>query len=133
MQRLLMIAGAAMIAFTAQASADGDPEAGSKVFRKCQACHAVGEGARNKVGPTLNGVVDREWGTVEGFRYSPNLMELAEADGRVWDVETLDAYLEKPRDVIPKGRMAFAGLRKEQERADVIAYLAQYNADGTTN
>ncbi|WP_422019360.1 c-type cytochrome [Roseibium sp.] len=132
MKRLLMIAGTALIAFTAQASAEGDPAKGEKVFKKCAACHAVGEGAKNKVGPQLNGVVGRAWGTIDGYKYSATLKEGA-GEGRVWDVETLDAYLLKPRDVIPKGRMAFAGLRKDEDRADVIAYLAQYSEDGTTN
>lgn len=132
MQRLLMIAGAAMIAFTTQAAAEGDAAAGEKVFRKCKACHVVGEGAKNKVGPILNGVVGRDWGVIDGYKYSANLLELAAADGKVWDVETLDAYLTKPKDMIPKGKMAFAGLRKEEDRANVIAYLAQFNADGTT-
>jgi len=130
MQRLLMIAGTALLALTAQANAEGDPAKGEKVFRKCQACHAVGADAKNKVGPQLNGVVGRDWGAIEDYKYSNNLIELG--DGKVWDVETLDAYLTKPKDVIPKGKMAFAGLRKEEDRADVIAYLAQFNADGAT-
>jgi len=130
MQRLLIIAGTALLALTAQASAEGDAAKGEKVFRKCQACHAVGPDAKNKVGPQLNGVVGRDWGAVEGYKYSKALIEMG--DGKVWDEATLDAYLTKPKDVIPKGKMAFAGLRKEQDRADVIAYLAQFNADGTT-
>lgn len=130
MQRLLMIAGTALLALTVQASAEGDPEKGGKVFKKCAACHAVGEGAKNKVGPQLNGVVDRPWGAVEGYKYSKSLVEMG--DGKVWDVESLDVYLTKPRDFIKKGKMAFAGLRKEQDRADVIAYLAQFKEDGTT-
>jgi cytochrome c len=130
MQRLLMIAGTAILALTVQASAEGDPEKGQKVFRKCGACHAVGEGAKNKVGPQLNGIVGRAWGQVEGYKYSKALLEMA--DGKVWDAETLDVYLLKPKDLIPKGKMAFAGLRKEAERENVIAYLAQFNEDGTT-
>jgi cytochrome c len=130
MQRLLIIAGTVLLAATAQANAEGDPAKGEKVFRKCAACHAVGADAKNKVGPQLNGIVGRAWGQVEGYKYSKNLIELG--DGKVWDEETLDAYLTKPKDVIPKGKMAFAGLRKEEERADVIAYLAQYKEDGTT-
>ncbi|MCX2723900.1 c-type cytochrome [Roseibium salinum] len=130
MQRLLMIAGTALLAMTVQASAQGDAEKGEKVFRKCGACHAVGPDAKNKVGPQLNGVVGRQWGTVEDYKYSKALLELGE--GKVWDEETLSAYLEKPKDVIPGGKMAFAGLRKEEDRADVIAYLAQFNEDGTT-
>lgn len=130
MQRLLMIAGTALLALTAQSMAEGDPAKGEKVFRKCGACHAVGENAKNKVGPQLNGVVGSPWGRIDGFKYSKALIEIG--DGKVWDEETLDVYLTKPRDLIPKGKMAFAGLRKEQDRADVIAYLAQYKEDGTT-
>lgn len=130
MQRLLMIAGTALLALTVQASADGDPAKGEKVFKKCAACHAVGPDAKNKVGPELNGIVGRPWGAVEGYKYSANLLELA--DGKVWDDETLDAYLTKPKDLIPKGKMAFAGLKKEDDRENVIAYLNQYNEDGSS-
>lgn len=130
MHRLLMMAGTAILALTAQASAEGDPVKGEKIFKRCAACHAVGENAKNKVGPQLNGIVDAEWGRIDGFKYSNNLVELS--DGKVWDAATLDVYLTKPRDLIPKGKMAFAGLRKEEDRANVIAYLAQYNDDGTT-
>ena len=128
MQRLLMIAGTALLALTVQASAEGDPAKGEKVFKKCAACHAVGPEAKNKVGPELNGIVGRAWGAVDGYKYSANLLELA--DGKVWDEETLDVYLTKPKDLIPKGKMAFAGLKKEDDRANVIAYLNQYNEDG---
>ncbi|WP_422040017.1 c-type cytochrome [Roseibium sp.] len=130
MHRLLMIAGSALLALTAQASAEGDPVKGEKVFKKCAACHAVGENAKNKVGPQLNGVVGSPWGRIDGFKYSKALIEIG--DGKVWDEETLSVYLTKPRDLIPKGKMAFAGLRKEEDRANVIAYLAQYKEDGTT-
>lgn len=120
---VLVLAGLAAPAL----AQDGDPEAGEQVFRRCQVCHAVGEGAANRVGPHLNGVVGREWATVEGFNYSNDLVEGGEA-GRVWDEETLDAYLENPKAVAPRGRMAFPGLRNAQERADVIAYLRQFEA-----
>lgn len=131
MKRLLMIAGTALLAMTAVASAEGDAAKGDKVFKKCKACHAVGEKAKNKVGPQLNGVVDRPLGSVEGFKYSKALLAKAE-EGMVWDAANLDAYLTKPKDFIPKGKMAFAGLKKEADRENVIAYLAQFNADGTT-
>jgi cytochrome c len=130
MQRLLMIAGAAILALTAHASAEGDPEKGAKVFKKCAACHAVGESAKNKVGPQLNGVVGRPWGAIEGYKYSNALIEMG--DGKVWDEENLQVYLTKPKALIKKGKMAFAGLRKEQDRDNVIAYLMQYKEDGTT-
>ena len=130
------VAAFAALAFSGSALAQdltgGDPEAGAKVFNKCRACHMVGEDAKNRVGPTLNGIVGMEWGTVDGFKYSSSLTEIAAAEGKRWDLATLSAYLEKPRDVIPKGRMAFAGLRKAEERADVIAYLATFGPDGAT-
>lgn len=124
MRRMLMIAGAAMLALTAHANAEGDAAKGEKVFKKCKACHDVGEGAKNKVGPQLNGIVGRAWGTAEGFKYSPALMGMAE--GKTWTAEELDAFLTKPKDYIPKTKMAFAGLKKDDDRADVIAYLAQF-------
>ncbi len=130
MRKHLLVASAAFLALTSYALADGDPAKGQKVFKKCAACHAVGEGAKNKVGPVLNGVVDRPWGDVEGYKYSKSLLEGKEA-GKVWDVATLDAYLTKPRTVIPKGKMAFAGLKKEKDRQNIIAYLSQFNADGS--
>ncbi|MEL6521856.1 MAG: cytochrome c family protein [Pseudomonadota bacterium] len=106
-------------------NAEGDPSKGERVFRKCQACHAVGEGAENKVGPVLNGIVGRAVGSVEGFQYSDALATLS-ADGKVWTEDELAAFLEKPRDYAKGTKMAFPGLRKEQERADVIAYLTTF-------
>lgn len=100
-------------------------EEGAKVFRKCAACHKVGEGARNGTGPALNGIVNRVAGTVEGFRYSRPLAE-AGAGGLVWDATALHGYLADPRGYLPGNKMAFAGLKKEEERAAVIAYLETF-------
>ncbi|MGZ2260253.1 c-type cytochrome [Roseobacter sp. A03A-229] len=108
----------------------GDAAAGEKVFRKCKACHAVGEGAENKVGPVLNGVVDRAFGAVEGFSYSDALMEAA-AEGKAWTPEELDAFLQKPRSYLKGTKMSFAGLRKDEDRANVISYLASFPAEGS--
>ncbi len=102
----------------------GDAKKGEKVFNKCKACHAVGEDAKNKVGPVLNGIVDAPAGRTEDFKYSKALIELAEG-GLVWDEETLSAYLTDPKEVIPGGSMSFAGLRKEKDVANVIAYLSE--------
>ena len=99
----------------------GDAEAGKTVFKKCFACHTATE-EKNKVGPHLVGVVGRAAGAVEGYRYSANLKELA-AGGLVWDEPTLSAYLRKPKSVIPRGTMAFAGLQKDEDIANVIEYL----------
>jgi len=131
MKRLVMIAGTALLALTVTASAEGDVDKGEKVFKKCKACHAVGPDAKNKVGPELNGIVGRKVAAVEGFKYSPAMKDFAEGD-KVWDDAILHAYLEKPKDVVPKTKMAFAGLRKDKDRDDVIAYLAQFNEDGST-
>jgi cytochrome c len=103
---------------------------GEKVFRKCGACHQVGEGAENKVGPELNGVIGRTAGSLEGFKYSDAMIE-AGAGGLVWDEATLKEYLENPRAMVKGTKMAFAGLKKEEERAAVIAYLASAGAGGS--
>lgn len=119
------LAAALTVALAAPAFAEGDAEAGEKVFKKCKACHAVGEGAKNKVGPELNGIVGSAAGQKEDFKYSDSLLELA-AGGMTWDDETLSAYLADPKAVIPKGKMSFAGLRKEDDIANVIAYMATF-------
>lgn len=104
---------------------DGDAEAGEKVYRKCMACHAVGDGAKNKVGPQLNGVVGAPIASNEDFKYSKVLAEMG-AEGKEWTPEELDAFLEKPREYAKGTKMSFAGLRKEEDRKDVIAYLATF-------
>ncbi len=102
-----------------------DPElvaAGESAFRKCAACHKVGEGARNAVGPALNKVVGHPAGAVEGFRYSKAMADAA-AGGLVWDEASLDAFLENPRQFLRGTAMSFAGLKNAEERRAVIAYL----------
>lgn len=106
----------------------GDAEKGERVFRKCRACHDVGEGAKNKVGPILNGIVGRDIATVEGFDYSGALQELSAENGQ-WTPEALAEFLKKPRDYAKGTKMAFPGLRKDSERADVIAYLATFSEE----
>jgi cytochrome c len=96
----------------------GDAEKGKKVFNKCKACHVVDQ-PKNKLGPHLIGIVGRTSGSVEGFKYSKAL----ESANLVWDEATLDKFLAKPKAVVKGTKMSFAGLKKESERADVIAYL----------
>ncbi|MEQ5871076.1 c-type cytochrome [Sagittula sp. NFXS13] len=106
----------------AEAPAAPDPElvaAGEKVFRKCKACHQVGEGAANRTGPVLNGVVGADIAGVEDFNYSGAMSSM---EGN-WTVEALSAFLAKPRDYVKGTKMAFAGLRKDDDIAAVIAYL----------
>jgi len=105
----------------------GDPEAGEQVYRQCQACHMVGENAQPRVGPPLNDLFGRQAGTHEAFNRYSNAMKGAGEDGLVWNDETVAAYLEQPRQYIPGNQMGFAGLRDAEDRANVIAYLKQYD------
>ena len=107
----------------------GDAEKGERVFKKCKACHAVGADAKNKAGPILNGLIDRQMAQVEDFKYSDVLVALGE-DGKTWSPEELSAFLEKPRTYAKGTKMSFAGLRKEKDRDNVIAFLASFDADG---
>ena len=131
---------AAMMTFalaTGSAFADGhlngDPTKGEKVFKKCAACHAVGEGAKSKVGPPLTDVVGRNAASFEGYKYGKSIQAAAEA-GLVWTEDEIFAYLAHPRNYLrakledkkAKSKMAFR-LKKEQDRADVIAYLKSLN------
>ena len=111
-------AGAGLVLTAGMAQA-ADASAGETTFkRKCAVCHSV-EPGQNKVGPTLAGVFGRESGGVEGYRYSKGMME----HGVTWNAETLDAYILDPRGTVKGTKMAFPGLKKDDERADVIAYL----------
>ena len=97
-----------------------DPGKGASVFKKCRACHTVDEGGPNRVGPNLWGVIGRPVASVESYpRYSQSMRDF----GGVWELDRLDAYLEKPKALVPKGTMAFVGLPKPQDRANLIAYL----------
>lgn len=101
------------------ARAEGDPANGEKLFRQCKSCHTV-EAGKNRVGPTLHGLFGRKAGTVDSFAgYSEGL----KASSIVWDAKALDPYLASPKAVIPDSRMAFAGIAKAEDRADLIAYL----------
>lgn len=106
-----------------------DPEmiaAGEKVFKKCKACHQVGDSAKNRVGPVLNGVLGHPAGQVDGFKYSGALTDMAD-DGLVWDADTLRAFLADPRGFMKGTNMSFAGLRKDADLDAVIAYLSEFS------
>lgn len=122
-----LILAAALMTFTPFAAfAEGDAAKGEKVFKKCKACHAVGEGAKNRVGPILNGIVGREAAMVEGYKYSKAM----KASDLIWDEETLTTYLANPRKAVKGTKMAFAGLKKEADLENIIAYLGQFDIDG---
>lgn len=118
---LLAIAFAGLSTMPAMAQ-DDLAAAGEKVFKKCAACHAVGEGAKDRVGPSLNEIIGRAAGGEEGFKYSPAMTKAGEG-GLVWSAETLDTYLADPKSDIPGNKMAFPGLKKEDDRKAVIAYI----------
>ena len=126
MRKLVATAYLCLIAST-PAAAEGDAAAGDAIFKRCSACHAVGEGAKNKVGPELNGIVGRPVAAAQGFRYSPAFTSKAE-EGWVWDDQHLTEYLADPKGYIKGTKMAFPGLKKPEEIANVIAYLRTFSA-----
>ena len=110
------------------AAGPGDPAKGATTFNVCKACHRVGPDARNTVGPELNGVVGRKAASLTDYSYSSAL----KASGITWDDTTLTQWLHSPRAVVPGTRMTFAGLRKDEDIANVIAYLKTFDAKGGT-
>jgi cytochrome c len=116
------------VAFVALASGsvlaqEGDPAAGEKVFNKCKACHVLDE-QKNRVGPYLLGVIGRPAGTAEGFTYSSAMKD----SGIVWDEETIAEYVADPKSYVPGNRMAFPGLKKQEDIANLLAYLKEATA-----
>src|SRR5947209_13665677 len=119
------VAAAAMVAFAAPAVAQ-DLAAGENSFKKCLPCHRVGADAKNLVGPLLNGLEGRKSGTIEGYNYS----EANKNSGITWSEDTFKEYITDPRAKIPGTKMVFAGIKNEKERADLWAYLKQFDASG---
>jgi cytochrome c len=126
--RTLALMIAAMVASTGLAHAQ-DVKAGEQVFKRCATCHKVGEKAltQRAVGPHLNGMFGRKAGTVEGFKYSKANLE----SGITWTEENFAEYIKNPRSFMKGTRMAFGGIKDERDIKDLIAFLKQYNADGT--
>jgi cytochrome c len=124
MRVFAIIIAAAGLAGAAHAQTPGDPARGEQVFKKCAICHQVGPTAKNMVGPVLNGVAGVKPAQKQGYQYSPAMVKFAET--ATWDDATLDKYLENPKGPVPGGKMAFVGLKNPQERADVIAYMKQF-------
>jgi cytochrome c len=114
------------------AFAQGDAAAGANVFKKCASCHAVGEGAKNKVGPELNELFGRVAGTAPDFKYSQAMTD-AGAGGLVWSSETLHQFLTKPKDFVKGTKMSFPGLKEQADLDNIVAYLQTFStapADG---
>ncbi|TAJ34525.1 cytochrome c family protein [Bosea sp. (in: a-proteobacteria)] len=113
-------------ALTAASARAQDLEAGQRSFNKCRACHQIGEGARNLVGPQLNGLIGRHSGSAEGYAYSA----ANKNSGLTWDEATFTDYIKDPKAKIPGTKMIFAGIKNEKEIADLVAFLKQYDKDG---
>lgn len=118
----MMVSGA--LAGHALALEPGDAAAGAKVFKKCQACHSIVAADGNKIGPNLHGVIGRKSGSVEGFSYS----DAMKSAGVVWDEATIEKYLRDPKGFVPKNKMAFVGLKKDSDLANVLAFIKEESA-----
>lgn len=108
--------------------ANADVESGATIFKKCASCHNDVEGGSNKIGPNLWDIIGRVPGAIEGFKYSSAMASFGPEHGP-WDFEALNHFLLKPKDFIKGTSMGFAGLKDEQDRADIIAYLNQQSSD----
>jgi cytochrome c len=124
MRRIVMSVATA-VCFVNAASAQ-DPAEGEKVFATCKACHQIGEGAKNAIGPELNGVVGRKAGSVAGYNYS----DANKNSGITWNESNLAEYLKDPRAKVPGTKMVFAGIKDEKKVQDLIAFLKQFDAAG---
>jgi len=125
MMKGLVLAGVIVVASSAGALAQ-DVAAGETSFKKCLPCHRIGEGAKNLVGPELNGLEGRKSGSAEGYSYT----EANKNSGITWDEAQFKEYITNPRTKIPGTKMVFAGISSENERNNLWAYLKQFDATG---
>ena len=123
-----LIVASAVIAVWAGSASAQDLAAGENSFKKCLPCHSVGADAKNKVGPVLNGLDGRKSGTIEGYNYT----EANKNSGITWDEKTFVEYITDPRAKIQGTKMVFAGIKSENEKAALWAYLKQFDKDGKT-
>jgi len=122
-----LAAAAALAALTMTGAAHAqDAAAGEQVFKMCLPCHSIGPGAKNKVGPELNGLDGRHSGTAAGFSYS----EANKSSGVVWGKDTFEKYINDPRAMIPGTKMIFPGIKDPRKVADLWAYVSQFGPDG---
>ena len=124
--KALLFAAAALATTTGMAKAQ-DLAAGEQSFRKCLPCHSVGDDAKNKIGPVLNGLDGRKSGTVPDYSYS----EANKKADITWSEAAFKEYIQNPMARVPGTKMAFAGIKNDKEIADLWAYLAQFKADGS--
>jgi cytochrome c2 len=129
MKAAALVSIAAIVSTAGIAAAQDLVAEGENVFRRCAACHAVGEGAGHRVGPHLNDLIGRQAGGLDDYNYS-QAMETAGEEGLVWDEESLHEFLANPAAMIPGTKMVFPGLRQEEQIDAVIAYMATFSDDG---
>lgn len=122
-----IMAAAVFIGLTGAAQAQ-DAEAGKAVFAVCKSCHQVGEGAKNAIGPVLNGVIGRKSGSIADFNYS----EAMKGSNLTWDEATFSEYIANPKAKVPGNKMVYAGQKDPQKVKDLVAFLSQYDATGKT-
>jgi cytochrome c len=118
----MAVLGVVLLGCAGVVEAQGNPEEGEQIFKKCRACHDIGNGAKNEVGPVLTNIIGRKAAGIEGFAYSTDMKSLG-AKGFEWNEENLKRYLADVKGVVPNGKMVFPGLTDEQDREDLIAYL----------
>jgi cytochrome c len=116
----------ATLALSSTARGEGDAAAGEQSFKKCLPCHAIGPGAKNKVGPELNGLDGRKAGTAPDYSYS----DANKNSGITWNKEAFEKYITDPRAAIPRTKMIFPGIKNEKERENLWAYISQFGPDG---
>ena len=118
MKYILIVIGMIIFILIVSIANAADPVKGKKVFKKCVACHSLQEG-KNKMGPPLNNLLGRKAGSVDGYKYSKAMKN----SGVIWDEESLDKFLTKPRKFIPKTKMSFRGIKKKSQRDDLISFF----------
>ncbi len=121
-----LLSATVALAASVGAAFAGDPVAGERVFKKCLVCHEIGAGAKNKVGPLLNGIDGRKAGTIDGFAYSAQ----NKSSGIVWTEEVFREYIKDPRAKVPGTKMVGINIRNEKEAEDLWQYIKQFEADG---
>jgi len=120
-----LITGTALAFALATTAVAQDVTAGEKTFNVCRACHEIGDGAKNEVGPALDGVVGRKSGSYPGYNYS----DANKNSGLIWDEATLQEYLKNPKAKVPGTKMLFPGLKRDDDIVNVIAFLKQYGSE----
>ncbi|NJL08255.1 MAG: cytochrome c family protein [Methylacidiphilales bacterium] len=122
-----LVLGLFVLAAGVTSASAQDVAAGEQVFKQCLVCHSIGPGAKNKVGPVLNGLFGRKSGTIEGFTYS----DANKNSGITWNEDVFRVYIKDPKAKIPGTKMIFAGVKEDQKISDLIAYIKQFKADGS--